>query len=436
MDEFDEMWPPAVSGACDPHFHNVVQAFARLFPGRKFGGGALSVFLDGAPVVDVWTGWADRAGTSQWTANTAALAFSSTKGLTSTVIHRLVDSGKLSYDDRVSSYWPAFGASGKSSITLRELMAHRAGLSRLGKVPASDILDTRLMEERLASASVDHLAGRSAYHALTYGWLMSGVARAVTGKGMRDLFQSELAIPLDTDGIHLGRPPAGSHTIVAQTLLPHNGVVNAVIDAITPKIAALPFSGMLGAVYAPGLLESLQGDMRFLDAEIPSANGILTARGLAKVYGALANGGRMDGSQYLSNETTAALTGRRSFALDHNVGVPMSFHLGYHTSPIPGLLPGFGHSGLGGAIGWADPTSASSFGFVHNRLATRKVLDQASFARLAVLLRQAIKAARAEGPVTVADFGRYTAPIEDSKRNRQSANPTPPPARHQRSKTC
>lgn len=390
-----------MSGACDPHFANAVQVFANLFPDRRLGGGALAVFLDGEPVVDVWTGWADRGGTQPWTANTAALAFSSTKGLTSTIIHRLADRGALSYDEPVATYWPEFGANGKSSITVRDLMAHRAGLSRLGAFDKADQLDALSMESWLAGAPVDRLAGRSAYHALTYGWLMSGLARAVTGVGMRELFRTELAEPLNTDGVHLGRPPADSPTVVAQTLLPHNAKVNSVFDVIAPKLAALPFSGMLGTLYFPGVLTTLQGEMPFLDAEIPSANGVLTARGLAKVYGAIANGGQMDGARFLSSTLVDGLTGKRSYAPDFNVGVPMSFHLGYHTSPIPGLLPGFGHSGLGGSIGWADPAAGSSFGFVHNRLATRKVFDQPAFARLAVLLRRAIAGARADGHVSV-----------------------------------
>jgi len=406
MKSQESWWPPGVSGGCDPHFADAIRAFAKLFAGRRLGGGALAVFLDGAPVVDVWTGWADRAGTEQWTATTAVLAFSSTKGLTSTVIHRLVDRGALSYDEPVAFYWPEFGANGKSSITVRDLMGHRAGLSRLDSLPKSGMLDTRRMEEWLAAAPVDRHAGKSAYHALTYGWLMSGLARSVTDMGMRELFQTELRQPLKTDGVHLGRPPADATTTVAQTLLPHSATVNELFDLIAPKLAALPFSGMLSALYFPGVLETLQHDMTFLDAEIPSANGVLTARGLAKVYGAIANGGQIDGSQFLSIETVQRLTGKRSYTLDRNVGVPMSFHLGYHNSPIPGLMPGFGHSGLGGAIGWADPASGSSFGFVHNRLATKKVFDQASFARLAVLLRRAITAARADGPITVGDFGR------------------------------
>ncbi len=242
---------PSVSGSFHPSFAGAVQAFARLFPDPRFGGGALSVYLHGEPVVDVWTGWADRAGDRPWTANTSALAFSSTKGLTSTIIHRLVERDLLVYDEPVASYWPDFGANGKSSITLRDLMAHRGGLSRLGQLTVSDLLDAPGMEARLAAAPVDRWAGRSAYHALTYGWLMSGVARAVTGTGMRELFQTELAQPLDSHGIHLGRPPVGAPVEVAETLLPHSATLNALVDFIAPKLAARTYSGMLGAVYVP-----------------------------------------------------------------------------------------------------------------------------------------------------------------------------------------
>ena len=142
----DPLLPHGVSGAFDPHFASAVRAFAKLFPGPGYGGGALAVYLHGHPVVDVWTGWADREGTQPWTADTGALAFSSTKGLTSTLIHRLVDRGLLSYDVPVATFWPDFGANGKSDLTLRDIMAHRAGLSRLHDIAITELLDAHRME--------------------------------------------------------------------------------------------------------------------------------------------------------------------------------------------------------------------------------------------------------------------------------------------------
>lgn len=102
----DNGLPFGVQGACDSRFTGVIRAFAGLYPGRKFGGGALSVYIDGRQVVDVWTGWSDRQGKVPWTADTGAMVFSATKGLAATVIHRLVDRGLLSYDAPVAEYWP------------------------------------------------------------------------------------------------------------------------------------------------------------------------------------------------------------------------------------------------------------------------------------------------------------------------------------------
>jgi CubicO group peptidase (beta-lactamase class C family) len=409
----DDGLPRGVSGAADPHFANVVKVFSQLFPGRRFGGGALCVYIDGVAVVDVWTGWSDRAGTQRWTADTGAMVFSATKGVASTVIHRLADRGLLSYDDPVAEYWPEFAANGKAEITVRDVLRHRAGLSHLRGVTKSDFMDHLKMEERLAAAPVDHLRGVQAYHALTYGWLLSGLARGVTGKGMRELIRQEVARPLNTDGLHLGRPPEGSPTTPAQILMPQSNLPNPIFNFIAPRLAGLKFSGALGAMYFPGIKSLMQGDTPFLDGEIPAANGVVTGRGLAKIYAALANDGRIDGKKFLSRELVRGLTGqeRRKLRPDANMVVPMPFHLGYHESPVPGLLTGFGHVGLGGTLGWADPEACSSFGFVHNRLLTPMLFDMGSFAGLASPLRNAIQAARHRGPLQVPPLGApYTKP--------------------------
>ena len=108
------------------------------------------------------------------------------------------------------------------------------------------------MEERLAAAPVDHLRGAPAYHALTYGWLLSGLARAVTGMGMRELVRTELARPLNTDGLHLGRPPADAPTKVAQILAPQSTRPNPLFNFVAPRVAGLPFSGRSGRHVFPG----------------------------------------------------------------------------------------------------------------------------------------------------------------------------------------
>ena len=403
--------PNGVRGAADPNFSCAVRSFASLFPHRLLGGGALSVYLRGEPVVDVWTGFADRRGRRPWTADTGTMVFSATKGMASTVIHRLVDRGLIDYEAPVAEYWPEFGANGKANITVREMMRHRAGLSQLNGITKADLMDHLRMEERMAAAPASRLAGKPAYHALTYGWLVSGLARAVTGRGMRELTRIELAEPLDTDGLHLGRPPADAPTKAAQIIGPQLNIQNPIFNLLAPHAATLPLSAIFGAVYFPGMKSAVQGDIPMLDAEIPAANGVATARGLARMYGAIANGGEVQGTRLLSAELTAGLVGGRSLRPDRSLLMPMAFHLGYHGLPLPGVLPGFGHVGLGGCLGWADPASGLAIGYVHNRLLTPLLIsDQAGFVATAALIRRGVAQARSHGYRPASEFGsRYLA---------------------------
>lgn len=393
--------PDGVHGAADAHFGCAVRAFAAMFPGRRWGGGALAVYLDGEPVVDVWTGYADRHGQVPWSADTGPMVFSTTKGIASTVIHRLVDRGLIDYDAPVAEYWPEFAAGGKSAITVRALLGHRAGLTHLKGATLDDLLDHETMEARMAAARPGPELGKPAYHALTYGWLVSGLARAVTGTGMRELIRSEVAEPLNTDGLHLGRPPAGSPTRAAEIIMSQrrrSNPVTGLLDFVAPKAAALLPYGGFGAFYFPGVMSTVRGDIPFLDTEAAAVNGVATARALARLYGTLANGGRIDGAQFLSRELVDGLSGPHRLELDRSIGVPLAFHLGYHAVPFGGALPGFGHVGLGGSLGWADPASGLAFGFVHNRLLTPFVVpDHAGFVATAALIRRGVARARRDG---------------------------------------
>ncbi len=132
-----------------------------MFPARRFGGGALAVYVDGQPAVDVWTGWADRGGHVPWLADTAAMVFSATKGMAATVIHRLADRGLIDYEAPVAEYWPEFAANGKANLTVREVMRHHAGLSGLRGATQEDLLDHVVMEERLARGPTGTAAGQT-----------------------------------------------------------------------------------------------------------------------------------------------------------------------------------------------------------------------------------------------------------------------------------
>ncbi|MEU3015641.1 serine hydrolase domain-containing protein [Nocardia asteroides] len=396
--------PAGVGGFAPAGFGPLVRAFAALIGHRRAAGGALAIYRHGEPVAHLWTG---TAGDRPWTADTAPIVFSATKGVTATVIHRLADRGLLDYRAPVAEYWPRFAANGKGAITVADVLTHRAGLSSLCAVAtsAAESLDHELMEDRLALATPDRLRGVPTYHALTYGWLLAGLARAVTGRSMGELIRTEVTDPLGLDGIHLGRPRAGSSTEYAPLAGTHLSVAGHPIAAgVLDRVGKL-VPGPLGAasrcLFVRGLNGILDGDEpTILDTEMPAGNGVCTATGLARMYAALADGTTIDGRPYLRPQTHTRIRRVQTYHLDHALFyLPMMWHLGYHSMPMPGARNAFGHIGLGGSFGWVDPQSGLSVGFVHNRLDQGLLAyDQVAMGWLLPLVMAGARAGRDRGP--------------------------------------
>ncbi|WP_406273361.1 beta-lactamase family protein [Nocardia sp. NBC_00881] len=389
--------PPGMGGSAAAEFAPFVRAFARTFGNRRGAGAAFAVHLHGEPLVDIWIG---SGGDAPWTKDTGTIIFSATKGISATVVHRLADRGLLDYSAPVAEYWPEFGANGKDAITVRQLMTHRAGLSALAPIATclADVLDHQLMEERLAAAKPDRLLGVPTYHALTFGWLVAGLARAITGMSMADLFRTEVAEPLGIDGIHLGRPPADASISYAPLAGSQLSMLGKPLGAaVLGRSHRIP--GALGAatrcLFLPGLEAILEGaDPPILHTELGAGNGVCTAPALATMYGALANGGLVAERRYLGSHTVRALRRIESYQLDRALFyVPMLWRLGYHSMPMPGARAGFGHIGLGGSFGWAEPRLGLSVGFVHNRLSASQLsYDQSAAFWLLPLMLNCLRA--------------------------------------------
>ena len=350
------------NGTVSKPFRPVAEAFRRVM-GRGAGGGALVVRWRGETVVDLVTGSADARGTRPWTPDTLAISFSTTKGVASTVVHRLADRGLLSYDDPVAKHWPAFGVGGKEDVTVRDLMTHRAGLYSVQAVAdrAEDLLDHLGMEERLAAREVSAPTRRSAYHAITYGWLIAGLVRGVTGQGLGDLVKSEILDPLDLDGLHIGAP-ADARERVAEPVgsaLRHLGSAATVMAPVWTRatVARAAFE----ALHLDGFHRLFEGaEPPIWTTEMPAVNGTFSADALARLYGALANGGSDNGATLLSPETTHELGRVQLRTADAVLGLKMRWRLGYpqafaagQTSPMA-----FGHYGSGGSGAWAPVPNA------------------------------------------------------------------------------
>jgi CubicO group peptidase (beta-lactamase class C family) len=350
-----------------------VESFAKLVT-RGRGGGALVVRLRGRTVLDLCTGWADRAHTRHWQPETLALSFSTSKGVASTVIHRLAERGELAYDEPIATYWPEFAAGGKGTVTVRDLLTHRAGLWSVRAVAdrPEDLLDHLAMEDRLAQRAVRAPTANSGYHAITYGWLVAGLARRVTGgRGLAELVRTEVAEPLGVDGLHIGVDET-AREFVAQPVgsaLRHLGSASRVLTPLMTGIKATRAAH--DALMAPGFHELFEGsEPSIWGTEMPAVNGALSATALARLYGALANGGADAGARLLSETTVRDLGRVHVRTADSVLGMRMRWRLGYHHAfgTGRGAPHAFGHYGYGGSGGWADPHLGLSLGFVTNRI--------------------------------------------------------------------
>ena len=361
-----------VHGACGERFRAVERAFADNFSTHGEVGAALAVMLDGAMVVDLWAGHADVSQARAWERDTIANLFSTTKGMAAICAHRLVDRGMLDLDAPVATYWPEFAQAGKEQLPVRYLLSHRAGLPAVrGVLPPGSLYDWDTMAATLAKQEPWWEPGtQHGYHALTYGWLVGEVVRRITGKSLGAYFREEVAEPLGLD-FHIGL--AAEHDARTAAMIPapipQPGEVSFLTEIIS-KPESMPFKAF---VMSPDLMNpGLANTREWRAAEIPSANGHGTARALARVYGALARGGELDGVRVLSQAAIEQAIVEQSRGPDAVLLLPTRFGLGFMlTMPEMPFGPNkrvFGHPGLGGSIGFADLDARVGFGYVMNKM--------------------------------------------------------------------
>ncbi|KAF0845169.1 serine hydrolase domain-containing protein [Nocardia caishijiensis] len=380
----------------DRRFVRLVTVFDQLFRKPAHGGGALCVYLHGEPVVDVWAGYA-RPGVP-WTADSVALAFSTGKGVASTVIHQLAERGELDYDTPVAEYWPEFAAAGKERITVRDVLTHRAGLHRLRGLldgPIETFLDDKAVTSALAAATPDprHLV-TSGYHGISYGHLAAELVHRVTGREFVDVVRTELAEPLDAEELWF-RVPAGERHRIATTF-PRLTAAGMDWERGSDLLTRTRFAA--AAETTPRGFADLIVDPRVHDAVMPGVNGVFSARALARVYGALANGGELGGVRVLSPDTIRRAATRQVFTPDYVLAFRIPWALGYHGVPMKPSraepISAFGHFGLGGSGAFADPETGLSLAFVTNRLGGKLTpLGDARLTRLGTIAHNIAKAA-------------------------------------------
>jgi len=363
-----------VHGACDARFSRVRDAFADNFSKRGEVGASLAVMLDGRMVVDIWGGSADVAGNRPWESDTIVNTFSTTKGITAICAHRLVEQGLFDIDAPVASYWPEFAQAGKEKLPVRYLLSHRAGLPALHEfLPAGTAYSNwDLFVERLAATEPWWEPGtKHGYHAVTFGHLVGEVIRRVSGMTVGTYFRKEIAEPLGID-FHIGMGPefdSRTAEMISASLVPpdpNHPIAKAFADPNSMTFHAFMVS--LDNSLDPTFVNSRE----WRAAEIPAANGHGNARALARLYGALARGGDLDGFQVLKPETIDAARVEQSYGEDAVLFMPTRIGLGFMLdlleTPLTPTRAMFGHPGAGGSIGFADPEMKIGFGYAMNKM--------------------------------------------------------------------
>jgi CubicO group peptidase (beta-lactamase class C family) len=279
-----------IGGMAQPRFAAVKQVFARNFADGEELGARFTLVEAGEVVLDLWAGHADRDETKPFDQTTLTPIFSTTKALAATMIARLVDQGKLSYQQTVASVWPEFGQAGKDRLTIEQAMSHQAGLSGFPEpMDPSEWFDWDAICNRLAAMTPMWPPGTaSGYHPSTIGYITGEIFRRVDGRMMADAFREDVAGPAGLD-IWIGLPDEQAGRVAElqrPSRLPNFGEIN-----VPTKAAFLNGWSSAGTGHH-------QQEWRKLP--VPSANGHATAHSLARLAGALADGGDLDGLKVLS----------------------------------------------------------------------------------------------------------------------------------------
>jgi CubicO group peptidase (beta-lactamase class C family) len=338
--------------------------------------------------VDAWAGVADEATGRAVDGDTLFTSWSTTKGFVATCIHILADWGKLEYGAPVARYWPEFAANGKETVTVLDLLTHRAGVPQMpDEITAEMMTDWDAMCRAIASHPPLWEPGtKTGYHAWTFGWLLGEVARRVDGRPIEQFVQEELCKPLGIDSFFMGIPDS-----VANRVAPLRQNAAHLDDMQTwnsLKMRVMPHNVTTAEVV---------NRPDFLRAVVPGGGGTMNARAIARHYAMLAGFGELDGVRILSTERVEMIrtlqTDDLDIVADARIRKGMGYFLGGAADDGGAVAIGpsgkeFGHSGNGGSLGFADPEHNFSFGLTKNLMKAAPVATESTSYQVAELIRQ------------------------------------------------
>jgi CubicO group peptidase (beta-lactamase class C family) len=315
-----------------------------------------AAYLDGKLVVDAWAGYADEATKKPVDGDTLFMLSSTTKGVTATAMHILVEKHKLDYNMPIVKVWPEWGQNGKEAATLRMALCHQTGVPQFPVGYTPDWLPDwdRMCKGIAALKPMFPIGQRTAYHSMNYGFINGEILRRVDGRTIGKFLQDEVTTPLGSNGLYLGVPTS------------ELGRVAVLKDAppAPPEYDARMVGEPAGSYVAKAF-----NKREVIQAAIPGSGGHFTARGLARHYAMLANWGEIDGKRIMPEARIRAGIELQSFEWDEIYWVRVRRGLGYRRGSDCGPLASpeaFGHVGGGGSFAYADPARKLGIGFSKN----------------------------------------------------------------------
>jgi CubicO group peptidase (beta-lactamase class C family) len=370
----------SIQGHVKPGFEAVCEAFAENFVRRRELGGACCAFVGGEKVVDLWGGTRNKRTGEPWEQDTMVVVHSATKGLTAMTLAIAHSRGWLDYEERVCAYWPEFAQNGKERITVRQLLAHQAGLFAINEpVDRSVVADLDRLAVVLARQKPAWEPGtRQAYHGLSLGFYQGELLRRVDPqhRSLGQFFQEEVASRLGVD-IYIRLPEAIPNSRLATLAPPSLIEILRGFGLRFALVAMNPDSNIYRALNVnPGtrIYEDAQR-IYARNLEVPSGGGVGTARAIARAYSVFASGGRELGlrKETLDLLAAPAIPPTRGFYDECMKTSGVQFSLGF-MKPSPvwpfGSADSFGSPGAGGSLGFADPTAGVGYAYVTSRMGT------------------------------------------------------------------
>ncbi len=349
-----------IEGYVADKFEGVARVLSESLDDGADLGASVAVIHHGETVVDIWGGYTDEAKTEEWKNDTIVNVWSTTKTMTFLVALMLSDRGELDFHAPVSRYWPEFAQGGKSSIEVRHVMGHTAGLSGWSApITATDLADWDLCTSALAAQEPWWEPGSaSGYHAVTQGYLIGEIARRITGTTIGQFFKSEVAKVLDAD-FFIGLPES------------EEGRVSLVIPPAPLDFSALPTDSITFRTFSsPPLDATLPHERWWRAAEIPAANGHGNARSVALVQQIIANKGEANGHRFFSAATGDQIFESQANGPDLALGEVIHFGMGYglasSTAPLGARACYWG--GYGGSVIIMDQDQELTVAYMMNKM--------------------------------------------------------------------